>query len=282
MGPLAKTALRNYRAAESLEPTARARALDQLRVRIAAGDWPAHDFDVAPPQPPAQGLLAKAIAGPLGKIGLAVIVAALPAAWLLHSTAHPPAEPQRSTPVPSRVQVTQPQLPEPAPLASSAASETVPPHSTATEAARVVTPAPRPELPVRRQTHMPAAEAPTAEIQLEEAPEPPKQSVQQPAGAPPLDMIDEEVRLLSQAHAALRSGRPREALAKLSEHERRFPNSRLAEARQVARMIGLCDSGRRALARAEARAFLAARPTSPLANRVRSICVPRNDEQQGP
>ena len=86
-----KALLRDYRAAESLGASARARALDTLSVRIAAQDWPVDGLDVAPPEPVTQGLLAKAFAGPFGKIGLAVILAAVPSAWLLHSASDAPA-----------------------------------------------------------------------------------------------------------------------------------------------------------------------------------------------
>jgi hypothetical protein len=269
----AKAILRDYRAAESLGANARARSLDKLGVRIAAQDWPADGLDVPPPELGAQGLLAKALAGPLGKIGLAVIVAAVPSAWLLHANSERPA-------ILSGL---------PRDWHENAAGQiAVKPESLPRETASRL----RGDNPVviapSETGHQPAANTPTptrrrAGLQEDpshskslasrlDAPEP-KPMAPQPSDAVPADMIDEEVRLLSQAHAALRSGRPRDALGKLREHAESFPNSKLAEARQVARMIALCDSGRRAAARAEAQAFLSERPRSPLANRVRSICV---------
>ena len=55
--------------------------------------------------------------------------------------------------------------------------------------------------------------------------------------------VDEEMRLLSLAYSFLRAGRPRDALAQLAEHAERFPHGKLAESRQVAHIIALCDSG---------------------------------------
>jgi hypothetical protein len=84
--------------------------------------------------------------------------------------------------------------------------------------------------------------------------------------------IDEEVALLRAAYTALHAGDAQRALVHLAEHRWRFPKGQLAEAREVARMLALCANGDRAGARAEAKRFLAARPRSPFAQRVSSIC----------
>jgi hypothetical protein len=267
----AKAVLRDYRAAESLGATARARLLDNLSMRIAAQDLPMDGLDVTPPEPAAQGLLAKLLAGPVSKIGLAVIVAAIPSAWLLHSN-------QEQPPILAGLP---PHWHE-----SAARPPPLQPESLTREAAPAPQAAERVSIAPRGTGHQPVANAPR--VRRGSAQETPSNSellhsssdvmdpppISPPAsGAVPADMIDEEVRLLSQAHAAIRAGRPREALSKLREHGEAFPNSKLEEARQVARMIALCDSGKRAAARAEARVFLSARPRSPLANRVRSICA---------
>jgi hypothetical protein len=275
----AKAVLSDYRAAESLGMSARARLLDNLSVRIAAQDWPVDGLDVAPPEPAAQSALAKLLAGPLGKVGLAVILAAVPSAWFLSSTSERPpllAGLPRGWHEAASQPILEPEsLPaEPAPPPQAAEPVSIGAGTTGHQ------PLSSAAAPARMRRTAPQ-ESPSHSEPLTPTPEEsePRTIAPTASGAVPADMIDEEVRLLSQAHAALRSGRPRDALGKLKEHADSFPNSKLAEARQVARMIALCDSGRRATARAEAQAFLAARPRSPLANRVRSICAAPGKEE---
>jgi outer membrane protein assembly factor BamD (BamD/ComL family) len=112
-------------------------------------------------------------------------------------------------------------------------------------------------------------EAPNAPESLLEVTEPPPAA----EAAPKLDTIDDEMSMLGSAHASLRAGRPSEALAQLAEHKRRFPTSKLAESREVARIIALCQAGQRKTARAAAERFLATHSGSPLANRVRTVCA---------
>ena len=270
----AKAALRDYRSAESLGASARARLLDNLSVRIAAQDLPMDGLDVAPPEPAAQGLLAKLLAGPFSKIGLAVILAAVPSAWLVHSLNE---RPRSLAGLPSGWhELAAPPLPvqpealprEATPPRQAAEPVSIGPRATGHQPIANAPPAPRARRAHQQETTSNSELLNSPEDATEPTPTPPPAS-----GAVPADMIDEEVRLLSQAHAAIRAGRPRDALSKLREHADSFPNSKLAEARQVARMIALCDSGKRAAARAEAQSFLSARPRSPLANRVRSVCV---------
>jgi outer membrane protein assembly factor BamD (BamD/ComL family) len=85
-------------------------------------------------------------------------------------------------------------------------------------------------------------------------------------------MIDEEMRLLNGAQAALRAGDAKHALSLLSEHAARFPNGKLSLARAVTRMLALCQAGRAEQARAEAQRFIAKYPSSPFVDRVRAIC----------
>lgn len=95
-----------------------------------------------------------------------------------------------------------------------------------------------------------------------------------PAAAPTAsEAVDEEVRLLGIAYSQLRSGLPAKALVTIAEHERRFPDGKLAESRQVARIMALCDVGQAAEARAAGRSFLAAHPGSPFSTRVRAVCA---------
>jgi hypothetical protein len=88
----------------------------------------------------------------------------------------------------------------------------------------------------------------------------------------PPDTVAEEAVLLRSANAALARGDATAALARLSEHEARFPRGALVEERHAARVFALCASGRADEARALASTFAAANPRSPLLPRVRSAC----------
>ncbi len=88
----------------------------------------------------------------------------------------------------------------------------------------------------------------------------------------PADELAEETRLLRDADALTRGGQPVRALALLDEHARRFPRGILGEERDVERILSLCAAGRRQEARVSAERFLASRPRSPLAGRVRGSC----------
>jgi hypothetical protein len=141
-------------------------------------------------------------------------------------------------------------------LALAPPAEPAPIATTQTAAPRVVV---RPAAPVRS---VPAPLA--AEPAVEPAP------VEPVAAAP--STLAEEVRLLSSAQRALNEGDPTTALARLAEHGRRFPAGTMAEERDAARALALCRAGRRDEAQAAAARFLADRPTSPLAARVRASC----------
>lgn len=81
-----------------------------------------------------------------------------------------------------------------------------------------------------------------------------------------------EVELITAAKTALDAGDPDAALARLADHARRFPIGQLANERRGYRAIALCEAGKPAAGRGEARVFLDAHPGSPLATRVRRAC----------
>jgi hypothetical protein len=101
-----------------------------------------------------------------------------------------------------------------------------------------------------------------------------------PPSAHPVDPVDEEVGLVGLAYTRLREGDPGGALAALDEHERRFPNGKLAESRRVTRVLALCQAGRVAESRAERDRFLSLYPHSPFSNRVRSACADANPDSK--
>lgn len=93
----------------------------------------------------------------------------------------------------------------------------------------------------------------------------------EPAPAPGSTLAAEN-RLLAQARTALIDGQPEQALLRLGEHARRFPDGVLSEERQALRAVALCEAGRDAEGGAAARAFLLEHPHAALAQRVRSAC----------
>ncbi|HEV8320942.1 MAG TPA: hypothetical protein VG389_04965 [Myxococcota bacterium] len=84
--------------------------------------------------------------------------------------------------------------------------------------------------------------------------------------------LDAETVLLNGASAALGAKDAAHALALLEDYARRFPHGVLAEEMMATRVLALCALGRAGEARAAAEAFLATRPRSPYAARVRASC----------
>jgi hypothetical protein len=101
-----------------------------------------------------------------------------------------------------------------------------------------------------------------------------RRAATEPAPEPALgSTLAEENRLLAQARAALIDERPEQALARLADHARRFPDGVLAEERQALRAVALCEAGRNAEGDAAASSFLREHPQAALAQRVRSACL---------
>jgi hypothetical protein len=94
-----------------------------------------------------------------------------------------------------------------------------------------------------------------------------------PRGPAVESTIDEEMHVLKEAQAADDAGDWRRALQLLDEYPRRFPSSRLADARAVEHLVVLCKLGRVTAARQEAVHFLSRYPNSPFSDRVKGICV---------
>jgi hypothetical protein len=88
-----------------------------------------------------------------------------------------------------------------------------------------------------------------------------------------MDLRPEDTELLAAVHAALSAHDGAAALAALTRHEARFPTSAVASERAGLRVLALCELGRTAEARVEARAFLAHAPRDPIVQRVRASCA---------
>lgn len=83
-----------------------------------------------------------------------------------------------------------------------------------------------------------------------------------PAPPPPASQGDAELSLLQQAMTAAQSGEPAAALAAVAEHARRFPDSPMAQEREVIAVEALAALGRHDEAKARVAAFRAHWPTS--------------------
>lgn len=81
-----------------------------------------------------------------------------------------------------------------------------------------------------------------------------------------------EAALLQRARAAIDAGDGVTALDALDAHERRFPSGLLADQRAAERVVALCTIAKGAVARERAEHFLAERPRSQQANRIRRAC----------
>ncbi len=90
--------------------------------------------------------------------------------------------------------------------------------------------------------------------------------------APATADVAAEVRLLGEAHTAMRGGQAEQALVLLDEHARRYPKGALGEERDAARVAALCALGRTSEAREATDRFLRSAPRSPLAGPVRASC----------
>jgi hypothetical protein len=132
---------------------------------------------------------------------------------------------------------------------------------------------------------------PDATVSLEPAPATPE--AESPAKAPshkprakraggnevPDDAsLHAEMALLSAAQSALAAGNPERALTSLERHARRFPDSLLAEEREVARIRALCALGRDAEVATARRRFDARFRGSPLRGRAMAECEPKGDD----
>jgi len=139
---------------------------------------------------------------------------------------------------------------------------------------------PAPQAPVKPPTVTPATPRPAAapidtsspRAQAEREAPAPEPAVSPVRKLPAPDPLAEEIAILSKATSALRAGRPGEGLTLLNEHQRKFPNGRLAEERRAARIQALCALGRRTEAEAELTRLAQSSPRSPHLARAQRAC----------
>ncbi|AKV00312.1 hypothetical protein AKJ09_06975 [Labilithrix luteola] len=141
-----------------------------------------------------------------------------------------------------------------------------------------VTPRPTaPSEPMRRAV----GSAPTVDENLVASGAAPSASATSPSAehhSPPVaseatSSLQEEVRLVRSADAAVSAGDPNRALSLLAEHEQRFPRGTLASERAMLGVLALCAAGRSAEATVQAERFKERYPHSPLQERLQHSCA---------
>jgi hypothetical protein len=267
MSQQAREILKRYRSAESLGSEARARVLTGLRAKIATGT-PALGATKA-------SLLSKVASAGKTKLILGALAVAVPAAWTIHRSQSSVDYTLRTATPEVAAQPESARAPKALgdePYRSAATSDVdVAPEVAASETEGAPSEA---RSATKRSAGAQRAQGATANtgvtpkaVVLEESPE------EAPAPAAPASTLDQEMQLLKRAQVAQASGRSSDALSILAEHAKQFPNGKLAESREVARVIALCQSGQTQAARSARDRFLATRPNSPFASRVRSVCA---------
>ncbi len=234
----AQAILARYKAGQALPAATKAQVFDVVRERALRGDLPRFDIQTPAPVVPESGLSGALWNSPLVKLGLGLLVAGPVALGVIALRKAAPVTP------PPQGQVAKA---SPAPTAAEAAPDL----------GLTASAVPLPAASAARPTTFEKQGSPASPSARE-------------------GTIDEEVRLLNEAQAALRAGDPRRALTRTDEHARRFPSGKLASARAVTRMMALCQAGQQEQARLEADRFLARYPASPFADRVKGICSPRS------
>jgi hypothetical protein len=141
---------------------------------------------------------------------------------------------------------------------------------------------PVPPLPAARETASRSAHGRTGavpEASLAAAQSPSVASFEPTVPAPASHGSDNwltaETSALRQAHSALRSGEPAQALRLIDEQNADYADGALVQERAATRVFALCELGRGAEARAAAAEFEQSWPNAPMLRRVRAACAPR-------
>jgi hypothetical protein len=278
----AKDLLERYRKAESLGSDARARMLSGLRAKMSVGGPP-----VGATKASLKPALSKLASLGKAKLLLGLLAVAVPAAWTIHRSQRSvdytlrtatPSVPAAPTVVAEATVAAAPSAMDGEPYGSASAIAAAVPFEALPEAEPAGEPKTRSrraspnERAVTSGTKAGGAEA-KAETSSKASAEGPSAAGASEANPTPESTLDQEMQLLKRARLAQKAGRPTEALAILAEHAKQFPNGKLSESRDVARVIALCDAGQVQASRAAAERFLAGRPNSPFANRVRTVCT---------
>ena len=274
LSPRAKELLEQCRAAERRDSPDLARMEQDLFGKLARGETALTGIDAVQVALPRASWLARLGGSTAAKLNTVLLITAAgattiwyggksapePAAIVRHA---PPAPPPAAPPPAAAVVELQPTAAD-APTAVALMEDAQPPALRKPKLVRA-----RRTQPVAVEEAVPEPEAAAPEPALSEPSVPPNSPAQWHRVESPLDS---EVGLLRRAYKELNANRPERALEALKEHAYRFPRGDLTEAREVAHMLALCGVEREAEALARAKRFLAQRPASPFAGRVRALC----------
>lgn len=89
----------------------------------------------------------------------------------------------------------------------------------------------------------------------------------------PIDRLEEEMALMSEARRALGRGDARKALNLLNQHGREFPNGEFKRERVVSRVTAMCALGQPEAAKRVAKRYLKTDSTSVHAQRIEHSCA---------
>jgi len=259
LGPDAREILRNGREGDNPSPADRARIRTALMASIAAGAAStvspsanaAPDVSLPASVGTAKPLYVSIFGGFIGKGMLVVFLGAASAGAI---AAWP-----KNAPTSTAVAPSIPEKPILAPVVTSVPSLPKEPEQVVVEVPRE----PSVEVPLPPDQPKVASVRPSAAIASPKAVDTPPESA---------DTLIAETQRLREAHGAMRGGDPEKALALLSEQSAENEGQKLRAERAAARVLALCKLGRVDEAHAEAEAFLAQNPQSPLADRVRKAC----------
>jgi hypothetical protein len=140
------------------------------------------------------------------------------------------------------------------------------------------TQAPEPPAETSRESQPPKQElAPSLNTAPEDKPSPATRTSRRRAprasSGEPSSTLLAELNLLKRASGELRNGRPSLALQTLKEHRTQYPKSVLASERRGLSLLARCASAKTPGVILQARRFLKAAPSSPLAPHIKKQCL---------
>jgi hypothetical protein len=299
LGPQTKQMLRAYRDSITASLNAHGDAVSRLEKRLADGGVPHPSSDVAPSQVHLPWSFAGLGAGAVLKLAALAALAGLGGVALSWSqpvhAPMPSALPAVASPAPAAaptVVASRPasrdgaedlaveptlevQIKRPVRASRRARAMRPEPHeevpSAAAQEARPPSDDSAPQTAAAAATGQPRAPS-TQPVLAPESRQPPPSPHADVVAPPEAVSLDAEMVLMRRAAEASKDKAYLRALAAVEEHQRKFPDGKLSESRDVTRLLVLCALGRDAEVRQRATRFVEAHPASVYLAKVASIC----------